>query len=336
MKYMIILMTLFYLIASPTLAQVGMDKVAQSTMNFQLVGISPKASAMGDAYIAVSQGAEAIFFNPAGIDETTRSFDVTVNMTNWIADIDYIATAVAWKLKQYGTIGLSAMAVDYGTVNGTSLIHPSEQALYPRGYRDDGEVNNVGAYALGLSYGRAISSQFFIGGNVRLVGQNLGENMFYGGDVKENNATKLVFDAGVKYYTGLKSFRFGMAIRNFSSNLKREEISEQMPLLFTMGVAMNVLDFFLTNNAQNNSLTFALDFLHPNSYSERINFGLEYLLWQKIAVRGGYQTNQDLASWSVGAGFNQTIGSNDFTFNYSHSKFDIFDAVTRFSVGIAF
>lgn len=339
MKYRLyILITAILLnVTAPRLAaQVGLDKVAQSTMNFQLVGISPKASALGNAYIALCRGAEAMFYNPAGIADLNHSLNLTMTMVNWIADIDYIAGAVAWNLRRYGTIGFSALAVDYGTVHGTSLVHPSEIDAYPLGYRDDGEVNNVGAYSIGLTYGRAVSSQFLIGGNVRLVGQNLGENTFYGGDVVKNDATKLVFDAGIKYYTGFKDFRFGMAIRNFSSNLKREEISEQLPLLFTMGVAIDLFKLLVPSLSQDHRMTFALDFLHSNNYSERVNWGLEYLLFQKLALRGGYQANQDLASWSFGAGFDSTIGNNNIEFNYSFSQFDLFDAVTRFSIAVSF
>ncbi|UCE06337.1 MAG: PorV/PorQ family protein, partial [bacterium] len=208
--------------------------------------------------------------------------------------------------------------------------------LYPRGYIDNGNVSNVGAYSAGLSYGLAVSTQFFIGGNVRLAGQNLGQNVVTNGNLKDNNATKLVFDAGVKYYTGFKSFRFGMAIRNFSSNIKREEISEQLPLLFTMGMAIDLFDLVTPKHSEDNSLTLAIDFLHPNNYSERVNFGLEYKLYRKIAMRGGYQTNQDIASWSVGVGLNSTIGNYDIEFDYSYSNFDIFDGVNRFSMGIAF
>ncbi|MBN1155853.1 PorV/PorQ family protein [candidate division KSB1 bacterium] len=335
-KYLLFIALLLQIISPRLRAQVGLDKVAQSTMNFQLVGISPKASAMGGAYVALCDGAEAMFYNPAGVADMKQPLNVTMNMTNWIADIDYIAGAIAWNLRRFGTIGFSALAVDYGTVHGTSLVHPNEKAAYPLGYRDDGEVNNVGAYSIGLTYSRAVSSQFYIGANARVVGQNLGENMFYGGDVVKNNATKLVFDAGVKYYTGFKDFRFGMAIRNFSSNLKREEISEQLPLLFTMGLAIDMMDLMIPSLSQAHKLTFALDFLHSNSYSERINWGVEYLLWRKLALRGGYQSNQDLASWSLGAGFNSSIGDDQFEFNYSYSKFDLFDAVTRFSIAVSF
>jgi hypothetical protein len=305
-------------------------------MNFQLVSISPKASALGEAFVAIGKGSESVFFNPAGMVETNRKFDVTLYTTRWIADINYYAGAITWSLGLYGSVGFSVLTVDYGTVYGTSLVSASEQGLYPEGYKDNGEISNVGAYSVGLSYGKAISNQFMIGGNARVVGQNLGESLLGGGDLKDNNASKLVFDAGVKYYTGFKSVRFGMAIRNFSSNVKREVIEEQLPLLFTMGVAMDLFDVIMPNHSQSSALTFAFDFLHPNNYSERINMGLEYIFLGNFALRGGYQTNRDITSWSVGLGLNSTIRNNDIRFDYSYSALDIFDNVNRFSIGIGF
>ena len=246
-----------------------------------------------------------------------------------------MAGAVVWNAGLYGSIGLSVLAVDYGTIYSTSLVGPDEKGLYPLGYKDNGPVDNIGAYSFGLTYGRAISSQFFIGGNVRLAGQNLGESIVASG-AKENKAHKLVFDAGVEYYTGLKSFRFGMSIRNFSSSLKREEIDEQLPQLFSMGAALDLMDFVISEKNKNQTLTLALDFVHPNNYSERVNVGLEYGLHHRIFFRGGYQGNQDLASWSAGVGMNATIAGNQVQFDYSYSSFDIFDGVTRLAVGLAF
>lgn len=338
MKYIqiLIFIVMLIIIAQPMQAQVGLNKVAQSTMNFQLVGISPKASAMGDAFMALGKGAESIFFNPAGIAEMSHRFDVKMYATQWISDINYMAGAAVWNGNKFGAIGVSLLWVDYGTIHGTSLVPLAEQSLYPRGYIDNGAVSNVGAYSFGISYGLAVSTQFHIGANMRLVGQNLGQNYFATGEVIDNNAAKLVFDAGVKYYTGFKSFRFGMAIRNFSSNLKREEISEQMPLLFTMGAAMDLFDVLAPVYSENNSLTLAIDFQHPNNFSERASFGLEYRFWEKLALRGGYLTNHDLASWSVGAGFQSSLAGNDFEFDYSYSNLKVFDAVNRFSIGVAF
>jgi len=331
-------LTAAFLIATFTLyayAQVGLKKVGQSTMNFLLVSISPHASAMGEAYCALGTGVESILFNPAGISETTNRFEMQTYNTQWIGDINYLGGSFIWNTQQYGTVGLSLLSVDYGTIYGTSLLSGGEKELFPQGYKDLGKMDNVGAFACGLTYGRAISTQFRIGGDMRIVGQNLGQSQLENG-LKDNNAVKLVFDAGVKYNTRFHGFRFGMSIRNFSSNVKREEIDEQLPLLFTMGMAIDLLDVVAPTFSQNNSLNLAVDFLHPNNYSERVNYGLEFLLFDHFALRGGYQTNQDLASWSTGIGLNYDVGKNNLRFDYSYSDFDLFSGVNRLSLGIAF
>lgn len=316
-------------------AQVGLKKVAQSTMNFQLVSLSPRASGMGEAYCAIGTGAESVFFNPAGITTSSHRFECQFYATQWIGDIDYMGGVLVWNLGRFGAVGLSLLHVDYGTIYGTSLITSAEKDLYPLGYKDLGAVKNVGAYSYGISYGRAISNQFQIAGNVRLAGQNLGQSQLAEG-LKNNNAAQLVFDGGVRYDTGLRGLIFGMAIRNFSANVKREEIDEQMPLLFTMGGSIDLIKILIPSLTQNQTLNLAVDFLHPNNYTERVNLGLEYLLWQRLALRAGYQTNRDLASWSVGIGLNSTLNGRRIIFDYSYSNFDLFNGVNRFALGVAF
>jgi len=55
-----------------------------------------------------------------------------------------------------------------------------------------------------------------------------------------------------------------------------------------------------------------------------------------VALRAGYQTNRDIASWSAGAGFNTELSGYDLQVNYSFSKMDVFDNVNRISVNFAF
>jgi hypothetical protein len=315
-------------------AQVGIKKVAQSTMNFLLVSTSPKSSALGDAYSALGSGAEAMFYNPAAMAENKAEFDFTMNVTNWIADIKYISGGICYNMGDFGTVGLNILTVDYGTIYSTSLISSAEQASYPLGYKDNGTMENIGALAIGLSYARAINQQFLIGGNIKLANQNLGENYFSNGINKENNATKLAFDAGVKYYTGYRSFRFGMAIRNFASNIKREEIEEQLPLSFSMGAAADLFQIVTGEPVKDNELNFSIDFLHQNSYSERINLGMEYTFMNMISLRGGYQSNRDLASWSLGAGLMYKLFDKLIRVDYSYSEFEYFDGVNR--IGLSF
>jgi len=55
-----------------------------------------------------------------------------------------------------------------------------------------------------------------------------------------------------------------------------------------------------------------------------------------FALRGGYQTNRDLASWSAGLGFNASVSDSDIEVNYSYSSFEIFDSVNRISLTFSF
>lgn len=319
---------------STCFAQVGLNKIAQSTMNFLLVSTSSRASAIGEAFTTLGTGSESMFYNPAGLANMKKDFDISINYTQWIADINYLSGGVAYNLGNYGTVGVNVLTVDYGDIHGTSLLSASEKYLYQEGFKDNGLLSNVSAYSVGLSYAKSISTQFSIGGNVKLVGQNLGESRLSNGYIKKNDAAKLVFDAGVRYLTGFKSFGFGMMIRNFASNIKREEIDEQLPLMFTLGAGMNVME--LIDEEQSNSLFVAVDFVHQNNYSERVNFGAEFKFLDMLSLRGGYQTNRDLASWSGGIGLNTSVSDYDIEINYSYSRFEIFDSVSRLSLVFSF
>ncbi len=335
MKYfkLILITAIGLLFFSESNAQVALNKVGQSTMDFLLVSISPKASAMGDAFTTLSSGAESMFYNPAGLVELQKSFNVTVDFTQWIANINYIGGGIDYNLGNYGAVGFSFMTVDYGTIYATRL----SPTIGAAGYVEDGVMQNVGAYSFGLTYAKAISEKFSIGGTVKYVGQNLGENDYSNGINKKNNMSKLAFDAGVKFNTGYKNFAFGMAIRNFASNVKRELNDEQLPLTFSMGGAISIMDFINPEITNDQDITLAVDYLHSNSYSERVNIGLEYKFMQMVSLRAGYQTNRDIMSWSAGIGFNTTIAGNWIEANYSFSKIDnAFSNVNRLSVQFSF
>ena len=166
---------------------------------------------------------------------------------------------------------------------------------------------------------------------IKLAGQNLGVSAI-SDQTKENNATKILFDAGVRYQTEFYGFVFGMSIRNFGSNLKREEIDVQLPLLFSLGASIDVIQIITQERKNNNELVLAADFLHPNNYTERVNLGIEYKFLHMFFLRGGYQTNRDLASWSGGIGLFTSISDYDLEVNYSYSSFELFDSVSRLSL----
>jgi hypothetical protein len=315
--------------------QTDLNKTAQSTMNFLLVGTSSKACAMGEAFVTTGAGSQSIFYNPAGLALVDNTFDINLNYTQWIADINYISGAVGWDLLEYGVVGVHLITVDYGDINGTSLISPAEQNLYPLGYKDNGLISNVAAYVVGLTYSKLITQEFSLGVTIKYAGQNLGQNN-YGGSTTDNDASIFAFDAGVRYQTDFSGFTFGMFLRNFSTNIQREEIEEQLPLLFSFGASINLLELIQKKYSDESSIIFEADFLHQNNYTERVNLGMEYKFLKMFSLLAGYQTNRDLASWSAGAGFNSSVSDYDLAVNYSYSSFDVFDGVNRISLNFSF
>ncbi|MBN2103538.1 PorV/PorQ family protein [bacterium] len=316
---------------------VGLKKLGQSTMNFLQVGVIPRASGLGDAYSAVGTGSHSIFYNPAALPEIDGTAEAFVSTTQWIADINYMAGAAALNLKSYGAIGIHFIFVDYGDIIGTRLLPYDQYSVDSKGYEETGMVDNVGAYSVGLSYARRISQKFLMGGTMKYVGQGLGRVVTPDSSKEDFGENKLAFDMGVKYYTGLKGFRFGMSIRNFATHVKYEEITTQLPLTFAVGAAIDVMEFFRSDESEGDDLLLTAEFIHPNNYTERVLVGLEYSIMNMLAIRGGYISNHDVLGFNAGIGLTPEISGKKIVVDYSYSSsISYFDDISRFSIGFVF
>jgi len=316
---------------------VNLKKVGTTTMNYLQVGVVPEAVAMGDAYNALSTGVVGLFYNPASVSELNTKGEVFAGITNWIADIKYHAFGIVYNVSDnLGTIGLSFVSVDYGEIKGAKLIPSDLMGIDKLGYRETGRVDNVGAYAIGLTYSKKITNFFMIGGTVKLAHQSLGENEFiYDTDTtyKENNMDKLAIDLGVKYYTPIKSFRFGMSIKNFATNVKYEAITTHLPLTFALSGAANLFDFVLTGLNKDFDLNVAIEMAHPNNYTPRMHFGAELNYNNFLFFRTGYMTNHDILGPAFGVGLKKSLkmGVLKVDFSYSLISEKAFNEVSRFS-----
>ncbi|MDZ7722271.1 MAG: PorV/PorQ family protein [candidate division KSB1 bacterium] len=266
-----------------------------------------------------------MFYNPAGLAGLESNFDIFLGQTRWIADINYSAGAAAMNLGNFGTVGISVISVDYGDIQGADLISLSD----PKGYVETGNVD-VGAFAFGLAYARQISEEFSMGGLVQYVGQQLGDTNVSNGTVT-NAQQKLTLNFGIKYLSTFKKFRFAMALRNFSTQVKYEEMDTELPLIFMFGIGIDMLDVIKPGHG-GDPLLVSAEFLHPNNYTERVNIGAEYSLMGLLTLRTGYEFNRDLGGLSAGIGIKQELAGKGLEINYSYSTFDMFNNVNRFSL----
>jgi len=310
------------------------DKLAQSGMKFLSVDGDARSAAMGGAVTSVEGNSASLFYNPASVARQSSIFDLSLTNTIWIADINYIHAALTYAPSNglYGVFGLTFENVDYGAFNRT-IIGADGGSL-------DVGIYKPSALAIGFSYARALSEKFSVGGDVRYVYQNFGDGHIVGGTYDDKKTAKIdldvfAFDFGVLYKTGYKSLNIGMAIRNFSKEIAYFEENFQLPLTFSLGLSMNLLDI-LDVAANKHSFIFAVDAEHPRDNVELLRLGGEYTFFNTFSIRGGYITNSDIANFSYGAGLVVKEGNMKFGFDYSYSPAEYFKDIHKIAVKMSF
>ena len=314
-------------LAVPARAQT--PKVAQSGMTFLQIPIGARGAAMGYANAAVVNDASAFYGNPSAYAfiEGTSLF---ANRTQWIGDINVSAAAVSHNAGRWGVVGLNLTAVDWGTFHGT------QRADNDAGYEETGTFSPT-SMAVGVSYSYLISSGFGVGGNVKYLYERLGSGLVGSFDEPESVDAKMslfAVDFGTTYYVGYHDLRIGVALRNFSNEKAYRVETFPLPMTFTVGVAMDVLN--VVQPGTPHTFTVTSDFVHSRDYSERLHLGLEYGFQDILFLRGGYKVNYDVESFALGAGVKLEARGIRARVDYSYLQMDVFDGVNMLSVDFAF
>ncbi len=308
-----------------------LKKVGQTGLQFLKADMSARSAGMGGAFTMVGDDANAMFANPAGVAQMQSGIDAFGTMTQWIADINYTAVGAAMKVGTLGHFGLTFISASYGDIIGT-VVDDTD----PAGYVETGNVD-VSAMAVGLVYARQVSSKFYMGGQVRYASQQLGSSVLVADeDAVDNKVGGLSYEFGSIFYPGLvNSLRIGMSIRNFSPQFQFELESFQLPLTFSIGAAVDALEF-LGMGGGDHSLLVAFDAIHPRDYTERVHLGAEYWFMNMVALRGGYKFNYDEEGLTAGGGVKYGVGGINLKIDYAYSAFGVFGTVNRFTIGASF
>jgi elongation factor P hydroxylase len=328
----------FY-IASNALA--GDLKLAQTGFQFLTVVSDARAAAMGNAVNSLSLGSSSLFFNPAGLAEMPVMVDVSASDNRWIAGIHHMTVSLAfspWK-GRYGVLGFTAQGVDYGDKFFGTVVVP--EAVNENGYIDTGDIK-PSALAIGVGYAKALNDRFSVGGQVRLVRQDFGDLYVPITDSTQTltrfKKTPLAFDFGTLFKTGFKSITFGMSVRNFSHEVKYIRESFELPLVFTLGIHADLMDW-IQNGDSKQSAILSIDAKHDRSHPEQVCIGIDYRLMNTLSFRIGYiprskvsgDTYVDENSMSYGIG----LCFAGLSVDYAYAPFGVFDSVQRVTVRIS-
>ncbi len=325
-----IIFIVFVFVLIPFSGILGQDKLAQTGMQFLSVISDARAAGLGGMVTSREFNSNALFFNPATMGFSENLVDVTFSLNKWIADISHNNASLSFRPGQgdWGVFGVSLQMVDYGEVQHT-VVSTSE-----KGYEDVGTISPT-AFAAGLGYSKMLNQNFSVGGQVKYVGQNLGESIIPATDSTtadvENELKLLAYDFGTLYKTGFGSVVFGFSVRNFSQEARYAKESFELPLTFSFGVAMDLMDF-AESFQDEHALIMSVETLDARSYAPQLGVGLEYSFLDKFFLRSGYISGNDEYGMSFGTG----VSLMGFAVDYSYTPFEIFGNVSRLTARLSY
>jgi hypothetical protein len=277
------------------------------------IGVGARAAAMGEAYVALSDDATAVYWNPAGIARMSGQ-SLSLNHTSWPANILFDQAAYVFNIKWIpGMIGVNvrALTMSRDIVRTTYL---------PEG---TGDTFDAGEWAYGLSYARALTDKFSAGFSLNYVQTGLD-------DVKGSSTT---FDFGTLYDVGVLGAKIGMSIQNIGSDMTFIDEKVKMPVFFRVGGSFDVMQ------QGENRLIAAAEFTHPPDNSEKLNLGAEYGFHDYLFLRGGYKLNYDTQGLTAGFGVKfplTLVKSSVARLDYAYQDMNFLGTTHRVSVNVGF
>ncbi len=298
------------LLLLPGLVWAQYERPGSTDAQFLKIGVSARATGMGNAYISVVEGAEAAYYNAAALARIPGT-DLAFNHTNWFAGINHDFIAAARTFGRFGTFGISLTALYTDEMKVRTPLRPD----------GTGETFYSSNIRAGLSYARYLTDRVTFGGSINYINLSL---------YSDFKADAVSIDIGILYVTTFRNFRFGMNIANFGSEIKFVNESYPLPTNFSFGMAINAID------AANQKLLVSVSALKPNDGQPLGQMGVEWSYQQLLFLRAGYRPNHDVATYSFGAGVKLNIMNLNFKFDYSYSDFSLLGQAHRFGAGLSF
>ena len=314
-KFILIILLPFIVTKAQLFPTLGGQRAGISTAQFLKIGVGGRATAMGDAFIAVANDVSSLYWNPAGLVLSEKN-EVMFSHNSWIVDIGHEFLGASYHFSSNDAIGLSLASLHMEDMAVTTEVNPF----------GTGEFFSFGDFAISATYSRKMTDQFSFGATVRYFEETLDKLKMRG----------VLVDLGTYYWTGLGSTRFAVTITNFGNELapdgkvilfggreKKQWQSFSPPTMFRIGFA------FEPYQTEDHRVTASV---HPNDNSENVSTGFEYSWHEMFYLRGGYKINIDEQDLSFGAGLNLDLDIAEFTLDYSFVNFERLGAAHRFSI----
>jgi hypothetical protein len=310
------------------------DNLGTSGAQFLKLDVDARVVGLGGANAAITQGAMALYYNPAGIanmDENSLAF----SYTDWIADIKYNYLAYSRPISGIGNVGVHVAVLTMDDMERTTLEEPD----------GTGEMFGANSWVVGISNAHQLTDRFSFGVTAKYIREK----------ISELSSGSIAFDVGTIYYTGFRTLRIAMSTRNFGTDTKfggteLETILDQdddpttqpvevrlntqsypLPLTFRVGIAY---DFEF---GEDSKLLATFDGYNTRDRGQQGSIGFEYSWQNRLAVRAGYKIRTDEEGIAAGAGYEFEIpGFGNLGINYAWADLGRLESAHRFSLTTTF
>jgi hypothetical protein len=261
--------------------------------------LSPRARAMGGAFVAVSDDETAIFTNPAGLADQ--------------ASVSFYGSYVDLFGYPYFNLGsLSAVTpTKYGTVGFGARVFKVEQ----------NDVDLQQEYTISLGQGftlmKDVHSSLAFGYAANFYGLSFEAQSVSGEDL--GSANTVGFDVGV-LGTLRGRTRFGFFMKNINNPKMGKTDTEDLPQWFTVGVAYDPYG----------GVTTSLEMQKQDDEDVRTCFGVEADVNDYVTVRAGLQNHPNRVSAGFGARW-QAV-----RIDYSYTSHAVLPGSHHIGLGVAF
>jgi hypothetical protein len=255
----------------------------RTVLTFLKIGVDARASALGDAYVAVADDAGATYWNPAGL-LGIESHDVMGMHHEWIQDLRHEFAAFGMHRGRHAG-GLSFLGLY------TEDIQRRDDTGAEAGFFGYSDVAVSGSYAF------QVTGDLGLGGTVRYMRQSIDDETLSG----------LGFDVGGTWRTPVEGVTAGATLRHLGSRLSYDfdgAGSFDLPSTLQAGLA------YRRPNLAGGGLLLAADMLAASGDDASLRFGAEYTLRRQFSMGAGYKAGLDNEDVSFGVGYFNKIRVN--------------------------
>ncbi|MBI4351490.1 MAG: PorV/PorQ family protein [Elusimicrobia bacterium] len=282
--------------------------------------LSPRAAAMGGAFVAVADDVYTMSYNPAGLGQLyipeasailhqSGFDDSTLNYISVGLPLPFIGLA---GLEKPG-FGMSLLLADAGDFEYKQLL--PDGGVYSKSF--DAQKDRV----LAFGYGEKVYS-----GELNLEGYNARIEQYLGLNVKyiwskmlddKNPPSTVAFDGGWLLLEPKLGLSLGASIANYGSGLKYGTEVTRLPSILRLGASWEKP----TVMEQSVLLAAEGDFYMAEALKS-LRFGLEYHFEKLFNLRLGYKTAEDNSGLTMGLGLHYNDMSLDFATGMGNEVFN--------------